>query len=298
MPMRQGTAASIACALALAVPALAGGAANGPPAALADLVEVERTFARASATGGAREAFLEYLADGAVVLRPHAIDAREWYLEGQPIDGYLEWFPMWADVAADGTLGYTTGPWDFQRRDPLAASSYGHYVAVWKKQADGAWRVVVDLGTTHPPPKHNERAFAWPEPPAAPPASPVTADAAREELLGIDRAFATAAAQEGTIPAYERHASKQLRLYRNDRFPALGWKAARSVLKGEPGSLSWEPLTADVAASGDLGYTYGSARRGDGTASDTRSYVRIWRRDEKGAWSLVLDIMVPAPSGK
>jgi hypothetical protein len=48
---------------------------------------------------------------------------------------------------------------------------------------------------------------------------------------------------------------------------------------------------ADIAASGDLGYTTGS--RGEPVAA---YYVRIWRLDAKLRWRLVLDIENPVPA--
>ena len=53
--------------------------------------------------------------------------------------------------AASGDMGFTTGPWeakgDINDEKP---SGYGHFVTVWKKQADGSWKFVVDLGISHP----------------------------------------------------------------------------------------------------------------------------------------------------
>jgi hypothetical protein len=43
---------------------------------------------------------------------------------------------------------------------------------------------------------------------------------------------------------------------------------------------------ADMAASGDLGYTYGIAEAAGGTLS---SYLRIWRR-AGGRWRVALDL--------
>ena len=64
-------------------------------------------------------------------------------------------------------------------------------------------------------------------------------------------------------------------------------------------TLSWQPTAAEIAASGDLGYTYGTAQRTDDSASDpvveTSHYVRIWSRKPGGEWRLVLDIMIPLP---
>src|SRR5262245_44880949 len=63
-------------------------------------------------------------------------------------DVTLKWQPVKADVAASGDLGYTVGTWQLtgknSKGDPL--SMKGKYMTVWKKQANGEWKVVADMG--------------------------------------------------------------------------------------------------------------------------------------------------------
>ena len=60
----------------------------------------------------------------------------------------LKWQPVKADVAASGDLGYTVGSWQLtgKSRKGDAVSMTGKYMTVWKKQSDGAWKVVADMG--------------------------------------------------------------------------------------------------------------------------------------------------------
>ncbi|MGH7539727.1 MAG: DUF4440 domain-containing protein [Gemmatimonadota bacterium] len=68
----------------------------------------------------------------------------------------------------------------------------------------------------------------------------------------------------------------------------------------EPGyRLDWEPARAELAASGELGYTIGSYQRthvveGD-TIIGTGTYLTVWRRQPDGAWRVELDLGVPDP---
>jgi hypothetical protein len=63
------------------------------------------------------------------------------------------------------------------------------------------------------------------------------------------------------------------------------------VYSGSLAALQWIPDRAEVAASGDLGYTVGTYQRDavDSTGVRTRvrgGYIRIWRRQPDGSWKV------------
>ena len=64
----------------------------------------------------------------------------------------LAWQPETAELSADGTMAYTIGRWNFHVRgkDSAASAATGHYLTVWRRQADSSWKVLADIGTTHP----------------------------------------------------------------------------------------------------------------------------------------------------
>ena len=62
-----------------------------------------------------------------------------------------------ADTSAGGDLGYTTGTYLARMRGENGemVSEPGKWVSIWKRQADGSWRIVVDTYNTDvPPPDH------------------------------------------------------------------------------------------------------------------------------------------------
>jgi uncharacterized protein (TIGR02246 family) len=67
----------------------------------------------------------------------------------------LTWTPVRVDVAASGDLAYSYGVYEFHSKDkdgkPTVA--YGKYTTVWKKQTDGRWKVVLDMGNESPKPE-------------------------------------------------------------------------------------------------------------------------------------------------
>jgi ketosteroid isomerase-like protein len=83
----------------------------------------------------------------------------------------LQWMATKAEISGSGDIGYTAGSYQI-------GPEKGKYVTVWKKQADGSWKVVEDIfnADTPPPPVTGPHVLtppakiAWgPAPPALPP---------------------------------------------------------------------------------------------------------------------------------
>jgi ketosteroid isomerase-like protein len=124
----------------------------------ASLVEAERAFAAASLAKGTRAAFLDFLAEDSILFRPGPVPGKKWIEEHPAPDTLLTWEPAFAEVAQSGDLGYTTGPWEIRPSGPQdKPTAFGHFVSVWKRQTDGAWKVVVDLGISHAGPGGNSK---------------------------------------------------------------------------------------------------------------------------------------------
>jgi len=65
----------------------------------------------------------------------------------------LTWTPTDAMMGPSGDMGYTWGHFEGHSKDahgnPVTVT--GRYITVWKKQADGQWKVVLDAGANEPP---------------------------------------------------------------------------------------------------------------------------------------------------
>ena len=57
------------------------------------------------------------------------------------------------EVSRGGDLGYTTGTYQLTAPDPAGkpVTDRGKYVVVWKKQADGSWKVIADIFNSNLP---------------------------------------------------------------------------------------------------------------------------------------------------
>ena len=289
MPCRRRSPAVITIAL-LCVFAAGASASE----ALDSLVAAERAFARMSVEKGVRDAFLEYLAGDGVIFRPLPANGRKVWESRGPVPITLAWEPAYAEVSAAGDLGYTTGPWELRPNDPKLPTGYGHFVSVWQKQADGAWRVAVDIGISHGRPARGLGKVGL----VAGPAHAATKRPAESpDLIALDLAWAQDARTKGSAAAFARRAAPDVRFYRDRAEPVLGLREGREMTRAVPGATLWDPDAQKVARSGDLGCTYGILeRRGaSGAAPDSSTYLHVWRRLPDGRWKVALALENPLP---
>jgi len=136
------------------------------------------------------------------------------------------------------------------------------------------------------------------------------AAAARAALMAADRAFADATARRGA-EGWTSYFEADARQF-HARGVSIGTDSIRAVMTrafaDTTERLSWQPVSAVVAASGELGYTIGRwesralGQDGRWTAAGTGNYVTIWRRQPDGGWKVSVDIgnadAVAAPAAK
>jgi ketosteroid isomerase-like protein len=111
-----------------------------------------------------------------------------------------------------------------------------------------------------------------------------------EDLVSTERAFAAMSQAMGTKAAFLAFLDDSSVVFRPH--PVNG-KVAVARQGERSTTLSWEPVVADVAASGDLGYTSGpwvltKFQRPD-TVLAYGYFVSIWIRKPGGVWRVVLD---------
>jgi ketosteroid isomerase-like protein len=274
---------------------------KGFPARLAPVVEAEHAFAQSSIDHGMKDAFLSFAAPDGVVFRRGPVNAIELWRSRNPAPaGLLTWWPVYADVSSAGDLGWTTGPYEFREKpaDEKPAGT-GHFFTVWRRQPDGSWKFVLDLGIEHPAPAAPETALQYPARLRNSKTASGAADtsAAQRSLADAERSLAEDFLSKGMTTALLARADETLRLYRQDAFPVVGREAVRKTLMSMTEFIKWETLKTDVASSGDLGYAYGTyelrAKPTDEKPSERGNYARVWKRQGKGPWRVVFNVATP-----
>ena len=263
---------------------------------LQKMVQTEQAFSRMAAEKNTRDAFMAFIADDGLLFRPGAVNGKQW-MRDHPVPAsdkrpLLAWQPAFAGMAAAGDLGFTTGPWEFKQdvKDEKPAG-YGHFVTLWKEQADGSWKFVVDLGINHPQSGGPQTLWNPLAEKARKNFKAVDVAKALQALLDRDREFSSAVGKRGLAQGFSSYSSPDVRLYRTGSLPFVGRTAAANALTSAKGQPTWTPLGGDVSRSGDLGYTHGTYETTDGAKGviERGSYLHIWK-NEGGVWRVVLDV--------
>lgn len=120
-------------------------------------------------------------------------------------------------------------------------------------------------------------------------------------LLKADREFAAYSQAHGVAAAFRSFAAENALSLPMDGLPIHGREGIAQSLTDVPaGALTWQPVAADIARSGDLGYTWGTYElraSDDGGKPVTRhgKYVTVWKKERAGSWKFVVDIGNASP---
>lgn len=128
---------------------------------VAFLFDLERKFAAETAAGGGA-AFARWFADDAVTLSNrqapvigHAAIAAN--TTWSPSGYQLTWTPEGGRMSPKGDMGFTWGHYAgvSKDKDGNSVTTSGRYMTVWKKQADGSWKVALDASNEEPAAKED-----------------------------------------------------------------------------------------------------------------------------------------------
>jgi ketosteroid isomerase-like protein len=131
-------------------------AASSAQASADTLRQLEGEFMKATAEHGS-VGYMSYYADDSVEL-PNGAPIIQGKVNISKTMGFLDdknnqltWTPMGADISASGDLGYTFGTFEFRSKDKDGnlVVDHGKYTSIWKKQKDGNWKVVLDMGNSN-----------------------------------------------------------------------------------------------------------------------------------------------------
>ena len=262
----------------LIVPALLFKMAVGQ-SPLMQMVNSEKSFAAYAGSTGISEAFLKYFDDSAVVFeRAQILNGKEVWRQRKLDSMELKWYPEFAEIAASGDFGYTTGPSEFRvKKGSEKPDHKGYFNSIWRKNSSGEWKVMLDMGTPSAQSVFDENHVEYVD-------GTATRSGKRSRKKGEGRSDIRAVEEEFIAnyadgKGYMKYASAAARYYRPGNLVAKGPYPYSDTLK-----FSYKNEGTGMASSGDLDYAYGYVE----VPGKTGNYLRVWKKEIDG-WRIVLD---------
>ena len=160
--MRRGPYRAAFAAMSLALLVACSGE-NGPKVAadpalaqatsLDAALKVDRDFAAMAKKDGLKAAFLKYMDKDGSFIQPGAMingaDKVAAGFDGSPPDFMVDWTPDGGHGSTSGDMAVTTGLYSITAGGQTIEQ--GRYVTVWRKDAAGELKAVMDTGVANPP---------------------------------------------------------------------------------------------------------------------------------------------------
>lgn len=268
------------CVIAAAVAPASAASANDASAVIA----AERAFAQRGQDAPPKQAFLDFAAPDGVLLdaaegaRNAKAQVATW--PDRSNAGWIKWWPIYAGMAASGDFGFTTGPATYG-----GDKGYTHFFTVWVKQPDGSWKWAIDTGAQNPGPSPFGPETPVTVAPAGKPAA--SAEAAKRELCAAEARLG-ADARTDSRKAYAAALAADSRIMGMEPLPAVGRDAWTAALAARPVAIDMTSLHCSTARSGDLGYSYGTAKWQADGKEVKGIFMRVWQRRDAG-WVILAD---------
>ncbi|SFH40521.1 nuclear transport factor 2 family protein [Pedobacter insulae] len=250
------------------------------------LAKTEVAFSDYALKNGTSDAFATFAASDAVVFRPNAVNARQFYASAPDMKN-LSWSPSYTQISRSRDWGFTTGAYlvDGEQK------SYGQYVSVWRGK-NGNWEMILDMGTeTNKPldkvtpviiePKDKFKPFFATE---------------KELKMSRDIIYTTEKTLNTTLKTYGSSAfsgflSANSRLLFPGTEPIIGKENIQAFNYRMIDKISLKTTSADKALGGDLAYTYGIATIDYKTdLRESFNYLYIWERQADFSWNILVQI--------
>jgi ketosteroid isomerase-like protein len=255
------------------------------------LVAAERSFAQTSVDKSIRTAFLEYFSPYTIAFdKGQPVAGRKEWERRPENNNYLFWWPVYADIAASGDFGFTTGPAVYgPDRTKKEASGGLYYSSVWKKDANGQWKVLADLGSATYDPAENLTTFKT----TAKPSHPITGHPMekKRELVALDNSY-NDELKDLTTSFDDGYFSDEARVYRPNTPPLTTPQQIKDYT--ETSKFLFTHVDGHIASSNDMAFTYGLVKivtmKEGKLVGGSASYMRVWKIED-GEWTIVLDVI-------
>lgn len=245
--------------------------------------DTQRAFEAAVAQKGVKPAFMEFLADDAIIFRPEAVNGREFLQAAEsPQPGVLRRKVNYADVSANGILAYTIGEWTLTPKARPKDVKVGEYATVWSK-VNGQYKAILDIEISHEVLERTEYRRRIPKPRES-----------HKNKHGWSAADTTmnflrmSMSKTGLGGAYDFFAAEDVILLREGLPPIVGRGKAEEEMERYI-AVDFPKRVAQFE-TGDMAYSWNSCSYADSNEGmEKGNCLHIWKfRDKK--WYIVLGV--------
>ena len=190
------------------------------------------------------------------------------------------------EIASSGDFGYSVNYW------PIGDSML-FQVAVWRLKTDLSWTIEAFSQTRHPGPVLYWRPNSYASRGWVRASRLLYQEASRVSMLKVDRDLARLATESEDYTELNEVLSDSVLQLQEGGLPKRGRHAAILTILGESGMTTWVPAGGEVAATGDLGYTFGfqtTRPYSPDTTLRTSAYLRIWQSQPDSSWKVLVSI--------
>ncbi|MGK6349930.1 DUF4440 domain-containing protein [Parapedobacter sp. DT-150] len=259
------------------------------------LLSADRAAARLSATEGPHAALLSVVDRNSTFFTPAPVDALE-HLNNRPnIPDVLTWKPTFAAIAKSMEWGVTAGSMTFQRVG--AIKRYGEYLTVWRRDRKGDWKIDLRAQVEHKG-GETEPELAYVEPDDKDYTKFRTKERIqqRKEIVSSNDQLLSAVLKSSAAVAYGEFLADNARFYFPWKTPIVGKENILEFIQKQDMAIQAKSLVANRSYSGELAYSYGTAKVAMGDEQLNCNYVRIWQLQPDFQWRVIVEMLFEAGS--
>jgi ketosteroid isomerase-like protein len=117
-----------------------------------------------------------------------------------------------------------------------------------------------------------------------------------DTLIRMEEAFSRTSEEKGFHAALKAFMSPSATKLVEGRLPIIGGDSIAKLLDSRPDTafvITWKARHADIATSGDIGYTWGDwmlrPKYPKGGDTSYGNFYTVWKKQQDGSWKWVLD---------
>ncbi|MDT3405193.1 DUF4440 domain-containing protein [Mucilaginibacter terrae] len=262
---------------------------------LNQLIAAENGFVKLAADSGVKKAFLLSLDEKSINFDNNKpVDGLTlWKASAENKKAALIWHPANAAVSAFGDMGFTMGPAVYKPNIDSARGFNSYFFSVWKRNAAGKFKVVLDGGCRRPADAVMEAKLTDGKPLAKRPVSKPA-----KSLITVDQlenSFITACNADAKA-AYHKHMADSAWALRPGKIAGKNkTDNLTMVINPKITECKYTFVSGETAQSNDLAYAYGTVTLNIINKAGVKQaangfYVRTWQK-LNGEWKIVGDML-------